>query len=143
MIETLSLGSSPVNEPCAQTTDPDYGLKASNECHRYLNQLHRHYEANHDGNSLPLGCKLLIKGSMHDYGTYYEVAVKFDASDPYQLDAAYWLESNCPLVWDEEKALSDVWQTLRAALYDYRYGDPPSGITVADIEAAMALLKLK
>jgi hypothetical protein len=100
MIETIELGSVPYNEPCAETTDPDYASKACAECNRYRAQLARAYSAAHSGRPLPKGCRLVIKSNNHDYGTYYEVAVKFDGSDAKAGRAALWFEANLPESWD-------------------------------------------
>lgn len=100
MTETIELGSSPAAEPCAQTTDPNYSEKARAECNLYRAQLQRHYAAAHDGQPLPEGCRLVIKANSHDFGCYYEVAVKFDGTSRAAIDAAFWLESNCPETWD-------------------------------------------
>lgn len=99
--ETLMLGSSPCNEDCAQTTDPDYVRKAHVECRRYAAQMRRHYATRHAGKECPLD--LRIKGNAHDFGTYYEVAVSFDPADRKQVTAAYWLEGNCPENWDTDE----------------------------------------
>jgi hypothetical protein len=99
--ETLTLGSAPANEPCAQTTDPAYYEKAQAECRRYIALLQAHYSAKHAGRPLPEGCTLKIKGNPHDFGTYYEVVARFDAANPAAERAAFWLESNVPGEWPE------------------------------------------
>src|SRR6187431_2431235 len=95
--ETLELGSSPCNEDCVQTTDPDYEIKALAECKRYAALLQTAYSAAHKGRPLPQGCTLRIKGNAHDFGTYYEVVVRFDLESSEAMRAAYWLEGNAPL----------------------------------------------
>lgn len=103
MKEYIYLGSSPVNEPCVQTTDPDYDVKAYDECAQYRAQLLRHYERAH---GQPCPVRLTIKRESHDFGAYYEVAALVDDSglDRATLerhwDAALWLESNAPEKWD-------------------------------------------
>lgn len=96
--ETLELGPVPSGEDCAQTVDPDYGVKAHAECQRYRAQLERHYASHHQGKPFP--ARLFTKSNPHDFGSYYEVAVRFDPSDETQVEAAYWLESNQPEMWD-------------------------------------------
>jgi hypothetical protein len=109
MIDYIYLGSSPANEPCAQTTDPDYGVKALDECRRYRALLESTYSAAHDGQPCPV--RLVVKGEPHDFGTYYEVVAKFSDGDRAALEAALWLEENSPVNWPEptEKSLC-VWE---------------------------------
>lgn len=98
--ETLELGPVPSGEDCAQTSDPDYGVKAHAECTRYRQQLERHYAANHDGAAPPV--RLFTKSNPHDFGSYHEVAVRFDSEDRKQVEAAFWIEGNQPEMWDNE-----------------------------------------
>ena len=97
MIECMYLGSSPANEPCVQTTDSDYSVKALDECKRWIDLLRATYSVAHDGQECPL--RLSIKRNSHDFGEYFEVVCKFDANDESQECAAYWLEANAPLNW--------------------------------------------
>ncbi len=98
MKETIELGSAPVGEDCAQVGSDDYYERAPKECARYKQQLMKQYEAEH-GQPLPEGAKLITKSNSHDFGTYYEVAIKFDEADEQAAEAAYWLESNLPEHW--------------------------------------------
>jgi hypothetical protein len=100
--ETLTLGSTPANESCAQLGSPDYYTKAQAECRRYIDALQAHYRAKHAGRDLPYGCTLKIRSNPHDFGTYYDVVARFDTSNPAAERAAYWLESNAPCEWPEE-----------------------------------------
>jgi hypothetical protein len=94
----LPLGAAPAEEPCAQIGTDGFYERAQAECRAYAAQLHRIYSEAHDGMSLP--CDLVVKDFPHDYGTYYEVVAKFDGADMAAVEAAYWLESHCPGVWD-------------------------------------------
>jgi hypothetical protein len=99
MYDYIYLGSSPANEPCVQSTDPDYGIKAHAECSRYKAILQRLYSEAHDGQPCP--ARIMVKSESHDFGTYYEVVCKFDCDDTEQCEAAYWLDSNSPVQWPE------------------------------------------
>lgn len=101
MKETIELGPTPYGEDCAQVGADDYYERAPLECKTYIKQLKRQYEAEHKA-SLPEGCKLYTKENAHDYGTYHEVAVKFESLNEVAGEAAYWLEGNLPEFWDEE-----------------------------------------
>jgi hypothetical protein len=97
VINYIELGSSPANEPCVQTTDPNYSELGRAECLRYRDLLAASYSAAHGGKASPAALKL--KSNMHDFGTYYEIAVRFDDRDPAQVRAAYWFEENAPTEW--------------------------------------------
>ncbi len=97
--ERLMIGSSPWGEECAQSLDPNYAVKASQECNAYRNQLQRVYTEAHEGCELP--CRLVIKANPHDFGTYYTVDAVFDSEDEAAVKAAYWLEAEGPELWDE------------------------------------------
>jgi hypothetical protein len=94
------LGSSPTSEDCVQTTDPDYGIKAYAECHRYCHQLRRQYAAAHGGRECP--ASLRVKSEHHDFGTYYEVVCKFNTDSQSEIQAAFWLEANQPDKWEDD-----------------------------------------
>ncbi len=120
MINYLELGSSPANEPCVQTTDPDYCELAVVECRRFKALLAAHYAAQHAGRECPVS--LRVKSNSHDFGTYYEVAVRFDDRVEAQIEAAYWFEENAPTEWpavDPELAAALAWNKRE---YDRRHG---------------------
>jgi hypothetical protein len=50
----------------------------------------------------PESFALIVKGSPHDYGTYYEVAARYNDNDEVACDLAYEVEEISPLHWDEE-----------------------------------------
>ena len=100
MRESITLGSSPHDEPCAQLGTVGYSELAREECRVYADQLRRMYEAEH-GRALPDGVTLRTKSNAHDFGVYYEVAVVFNASDEEAMAAAFWFDGNAPAKWDE------------------------------------------
>lgn len=97
--ETIELASTPLEEPCAQVGTPEYGERARVECRAYRSQLLRMASA---AGKLPENVRIIVKGSEHDYGTYYEAAVRFPEDDETACDAAYWIENNQPENWDVE-----------------------------------------
>lgn len=97
---TVELAATPVDEPCAQVGDPDYGEKARRECRAYVAQLKRIVTA--AGKEVPPGARIVVKTNAHDYGTYHEVAVRFCEDDEEACDFAFWLENNQPATWDDE-----------------------------------------
>lgn len=96
-METLTIGSVPYAEPCAQVGSEDYARRARAQCKAFIAQLER---------SFPCPCPdkawLFIKSNPHDFGTYYEVEVKFDQRDAQAEDWAYMLEAGAPEYWDAQ-----------------------------------------
>jgi hypothetical protein len=99
-IEILEIGFSPHGEECAQLGEDGYSARARRELTAFRQQLHRHAAC--EGVQLPPGLALTIKGSSHDFGTYYELVARFPTDDEAATEAAYWLEANVPEKWDEE-----------------------------------------
>lgn len=102
MKQTIEIGSTPCEEPCAQVGDADYESKAWVECQAYIKQLQRLYLSSHAFPLCDEGVRLRIKANSHDFGTYHEVVAVFDDEDPDAIDAAIWLENNLPEHWDEQ-----------------------------------------
>lgn len=101
MLETLEIGATPYGEDCAQVgaKDYDYYFRARKECLAFIHQLRRH--AANGGVSLE-GVTLKMRGSAHDFGTYYEVVAYFEDDDAAAQEAAHWLEADVPEFWDED-----------------------------------------
>jgi hypothetical protein len=98
MKETLELASAPYGERCAQVGTEEYGLRARAECLAYRGQLLRAAAA--EKKEVPAGVTFYTKGSGHDFGTYYEVALRFDSDVEAEADFAAWLDGNQPEKWD-------------------------------------------
>ena len=98
-MEILEIGFSPHGEECAQAGDEGYAVRVRRELLAFRRQLLRH--AAQEGVALPESLVLYIKGSAHDFGTYYELVAKFPTADEVATEAAYWLEGNVPEHWDE------------------------------------------
>ena len=101
MIERIEIGSSPWGEDCAQVGTDDYSEVARRECKAYIGQLYRTLEAKgFKREELPDSFLLVIKGSAHDFGTYFEVVCKFNGDDERSWEIASLLESEGPELWD-------------------------------------------
>jgi hypothetical protein len=102
MKDYIELGSTPTDEECAQLGKEGYQDRAARECAAYINQLWRllelQYGITRDSN--PYQISLVRKSNSHDFGTYYEVAVRFDDTDKHAIEVAYWLDGNTPSKWD-------------------------------------------
>lgn len=97
--EKIELGSTPYDESCSQTADIDYYIKAHKECACFINQLKRLYQSLF--NETPDSVRLFVSRQYHDFGTYFEVAVRFDLNDKKSIETAFWFENNVPANWDE------------------------------------------
>lgn len=102
MFEYLELGSAPADEPCAQVGSENYSEQAHKETKVYINQLYRVLESmGFTEDKLPPDFSIIRKSNPHDFGTYYEAAVKYRFDNEVSCDIAYELENNLPLKWDE------------------------------------------
>jgi len=97
----MTLSCSPWGEPCAQIGTTGYAFRAIAECSAYKAQLVRHYKEAHES-GIPEGATLDVASRPHDFGTYWEVEVRFDDDSKEAVEAAYWLEANAPEAWDDE-----------------------------------------
>jgi hypothetical protein len=92
----LEIGAVPGGENCEQL-GPDYRPEvARRECRAYINQLVR------INGEPPPGVSYFISDNPHDFGTYHEVAVRFDPTDKVGQDYAYKAECSPPENWDAE-----------------------------------------
>jgi hypothetical protein len=93
--DELTLGSTPCSERCAQVGATLYYDLAKMEISAYAKQIERMFP------NMPEGCFLKRSSNPHDFGTYYELAIKFDSNDEEAVKFAYELEDNTPEYWDE------------------------------------------
>ncbi|WP_186195764.1 hypothetical protein [Burkholderia gladioli] len=96
---TVECGPTPANANAAQLGDEDYRQRSKAECKAWMAQLVRFM------GEPPEGARLIILASQHDYGTYYEVAVRVEAeteaaANPEAIDYAYRCEGEAPTEWD-------------------------------------------
>ena len=96
--DTLSIGSTPYGEDCAQVgaTEYDYATRARAECKAFMQQIVKHYPEPDNG-------YLKIKANPHDFGTYYEVNAVYDMDDN---EAYVWALS----VERDEKGVLEFWE---------------------------------
>jgi hypothetical protein len=99
MKDYLAIGSSPAEEECVQVGEEGYALRARAECRRYIEALRSKLGPE------PEGARLALKGSEHDYGTYYEVVCWFDAEREEAVRYAYDCEGDGPATWEDVEPL--------------------------------------
>ena len=102
MYETIELGSTPHDEDCTQVSrNTDYGDAMRAECMRYRDMLERRFPFAEDHR-----VRFVMKREYHDFGPYYEVAVKYPFTDDEACDLCTFIENNCPGTWDDEKVFT-------------------------------------
>ena len=92
--DVLAIGSSPCDEDCAQVGSEGYYERAQAECRRFIELLRRTFGPE------PEGAELFIKANLHDFGTYYEVACRFDPDAEAAVDYALKCEGDAPPTWE-------------------------------------------
>jgi len=101
MKDYLELGTVPCDEDCVQVTnDVPYEKEMKEQCQRYIELLRKKFP------TMPESCAFVIKRNPHDFGCYYEVAIKFNDEIEESTDFAFFVESNLPLTWDDENVVS-------------------------------------
>jgi len=105
MKQLIELTSAPYDEDeVAQVGTPGYQERVTKECQAFINQLWRMLEAKfglHKDNNTYLFA--FTKRSLtHEFGTYYEVAIRYEENDAHAVEIALWVEDNLPPNWDEE-----------------------------------------
>jgi hypothetical protein len=91
----MTIGSSPIEERCAQVGQDNYDQCAKVECRIFIEQLKRQF-------GLPPGtARLAVKGFPHDFGTYYEVVVWYLPDNEEEANYAFKLEGETPGIWDD------------------------------------------
>jgi hypothetical protein len=96
MRESLELGPTPCDEECAQVGKDDYFTKARPECRRYIELLNKKF------GKPPGEAYFYVKSNPHDFGSYLEVAIKFDPNNRDEAAFAYHVESNLPATWTDD-----------------------------------------
>jgi hypothetical protein len=93
----LTLGPTPCGEDCVGIGNPEYWTKGRAEQKRYKAQLEKMFPT-------PEGVygHFTIKAFEHDFGTYHEVCVVFDADDDASAGWALFVDSHLPDSWDDD-----------------------------------------
>ncbi len=111
-MDTLSLGTVPVCEDCAQVGTEGYEARARWECFLFRGQLYRQAKQwmadNHANAEFPTDdFRLRVKSNPHDFGNYLEVVCVFNPESQIAVELAFFLEGHLPEGWDEE-SLSQI-----------------------------------
>lgn len=96
-IEYIDLSSSPIDEPPVQVnSEGNYTQEMRAECRRFAEQLRIIFPW-----AIDVGIDFVVKGSPHDFGTYYEVYARVNYDNEKAVDLAYWIQDNLPLKWED------------------------------------------
>src|SRR5712691_10133016 len=90
MKDSLPLGPTPSEEPCAQVGEPHYRQRALKECVRFLQLLRQTFGPE------PEGAWLSIKWFAHDFGEYAEVVCSYNTDIQASVDYAFRCEAATP-----------------------------------------------
>jgi len=102
MKDYMEIGATPCEENCAQVGSDDYTSKARKECNAYVNQLWRWLKSEKGitKDNAPESFNIVVRSNPHDFGSYLEVACRFDDSDEEAMELAFSIEENGPTHWD-------------------------------------------
>lgn len=102
MNEYIFIGSVPYDEECAQVGADNYAEQSRKESKAYVEQLWRILKEKRGIEKPVEGFDIVVKNEYHDFGTYKEVAVKFDYDNDEAVKLAYEVEGELtPANWDE------------------------------------------
>ena len=91
----VELGTAPINEDCVNVGQENYEELVKDECNRFKELLVRMF------GEPPVGATYCTKSFPHDFGTYYEVCVKYDVWNKEAEDFAYLVQDNLPETWGD------------------------------------------
>lgn len=96
------LGPTPAEEDCAQSNQPDFSSKNSEECRKYKAMLDKAYPP-------PNGTCFHIQKSDHDFGPYREVVAMVDEDIANEVEVDGWCSKyNCaPGTWMELEDIAE------------------------------------
>jgi len=96
--DELELSTTPTGEECAQVgaKEYDYYELSKMELKAFYHQILRMFP------NPPVGVSFKKKSNSHDFGSYYDLAIRFDSEDEAAVDYAFKVENNLPKLWDAE-----------------------------------------
>ena len=109
--DTITLGTTPADEPCAQVGHSLYRELCRIERNAFRAQIERHYprpDALTDAD-----VRIRVQANAHDFGIYFDLEIVYDGSNPAAVEYAYSIEEDAKhllLKWDD-KALAQLRQT--------------------------------
>lgn len=95
VMDYIDIGSSPVDEDCAQVGTENYAPRAREECRKFIELIRTCFGPE------PSGAQLTIKANPHDFGAYYEVVCKYDPDNENAVKYAFAVEGDTPTSWKD------------------------------------------
>ena len=97
---TLSLGPAPADETPVQVGHPDYHDRALKESRLFVRAIRQVC------GDEPAWARLSVTRHPHDFGTYYDVTLKYDGDNPEAVEYAERLDRHAPATWAEAGLLA-------------------------------------
>lgn len=91
----LHIGPCPAEEHAVQVGDVDYARRAKIQSRAFVEAIRRTVGRE------PEYARLCVTSQPHDFGSYYEVVVRFDPNDREATEYAYRVEAKAPTTWEE------------------------------------------
>ena len=110
--QIMNIGPVPCEENAAQVGRPDYDEQSLRECKVFKRMLERLHPVPADSQA-----SLIVKSFPHDFGSYREVCVRFEDTDPVATGYAFDLERDTPEQWDAMARYELIWLE-RKAVFD-------------------------
>jgi len=112
MWDYITLGTSPVEEPCVAVSQNEPYMEAMRlEARRFMTLLREKFPI---PESLYGSIRYRIKCFPHDFGDYLDVCLEYDASNEEAINYMLMVESNIPATWDDEYRKEEVEELYEA-----------------------------
>ncbi len=97
MRNEVMIGPVPCGESCQQVGTDNYDVAmARTECKQYIKLLTKLF------GEPPAWTSFVVTGTVHEFGTYYEVEILYDDMVHDSVAYAFRVEANLPESWDTE-----------------------------------------
>lgn len=101
--DTITLGTTPADEPCAQVGHSLYRELCRIERNAFRSQIQRHYPR--PDSLTDSDVRIRVHANAHDFGTYFDLEIVYDSSNPAAVSYAFSIEEDAAhklLRWDDE-----------------------------------------
>lgn len=110
-MDYIEIGPVPASEPCAQVGTENYLAHSLHECEVFKRMLVRLFPVP-DG----VPAAFVVRSHPHDFGTYCEVAIRYQSGNQGAVDFAYLVETAAPDRWDSIAKYELSWFERRDAI---------------------------
>jgi hypothetical protein len=95
-MDYMEFDTAPSEEKCASVGEDNYYIKAKMEYDALVNQIKQIFGL------VPETVSFRFKGCPHDFGTYYQLMIKYDENNEAAEEYIYKIENEFPKFWDKE-----------------------------------------